>query len=427
MLNKKKDVQDTYADEQGKPCKLAGKMDYVSCWYFKAAHFMQGTNIRTAFVSTNSITQGEQTATVWKPLCQRLDTHIDFAYRSFIWDSESNSKAHVHCVIIGFSCDEHAALQEKKIFFDSGIYIAQNINPYLVNSPTIFVESRDRALCSVSPMVYGNKPTEGGFLLLSSEERKELLRKQPNAEKFIRRIYGAAEYINNKERYCLWLKNATPSELRLSGIKERVEGVRQFRLASPKAATQRDAATPWLFQEDRQPDCEYIIVPRVSSERREYIPIGFVMPDVVVTDAVQIIPNATLAHFGVLTSSVHMTWMRTVAGRLKSDYRYSKDIVYNNFPWPMFVGNLPANPPDPKKPFNNAHIAKLAQTVLDARAAHPNDSLAALYDPNTTPADLRKAHKRLDDAVLKLYGLPTKATETEILQKLFGMYDALTR
>lgn len=263
----KEDILSIYVNEKGKSYKTAGKIDYVSSWYFKAAQLMQGTSIRTAFVSTNSITQGEQVAGVWKPLYERFGIHIDFAHRTFRWDSEASLKAHVHCVIVGFSVVSNS--QERKLFTSERVQIAENINAYLLDAPNVFIDSRSTAICDVPQMVYGNKPTDGGFLFLTTEERDEFLQKEPEAEKFVRQIYGATEYINNKARYCLWLVGASPAELRKSAfIMQRVEQVKQFRLSSTKSATQKSAETPTLFQEIRHPDSEYIIIPRHSSETR---------------------------------------------------------------------------------------------------------------------------------------------------------------
>ena len=391
----KDDILSVYVDEKGKPYKTAGKIDYVSGWYFKAAQLMQGTAVRTAFVSTNSITQGEQVAGVWKPLYERFGIHIDFAHRTFRWDSEASIKAHVHCVIVGFSNEPNPA--PKRIYTTERYQEVENINPYLLDAPNVFIDSRTNSICNVPQMVYGNKPTDGGFLFLSPEERDELLKREPGTEKFIRQIYGATEYINNKARYCLWLVGASPSELRKSPfIMERVEQVRQFRLNSTKAATQRSADTPTLFQEIRHPDSEYIIIPRHSSETRRYIPFGFVQPQIVVNDAVQIIPDAKIYHFGIMMSNVHMAWTRAVCGRIKSDYRYSKDVVYNNFPWPT--------PTDTQK----TKIEQTAQAILDARARYPESSLADLYDELTMPPELRKAHQDNDRAVMQAYGFSVR-------------------
>ena len=410
----KDDILSVYVDEKGKPYKTAGKIDYVSGWYFKAAQLMQGTAVRTAFVSTNSITQGEQVAGVWKPLYERFGIHIDFAHRTFRWDSEASIKAHVHCVIVGFSNEPNPA--PKRIYTTERYQEVENINPYLLDAPNVFIDSRTNSICNVPQMVYGNKPTDGGFLFLSPEERDELLKREPGTEKFIRQIYGATEYINNKARYCLWLVGASPAELRKSPfIMERVEQVRQFRLNSTKAATQRSADTPTLFQEIRHPDSEYIIIPRHSSETRRYIPFGFVQPQIVVNDAVQIIPDAKIYHFGIMMSNVHMAWTRAVCGRIKSDYRYSKDVVYNNFPWPT--------PTDTQK----AKIEQTAQAILDARARYPESSLADLYDELTMPPELRKAHQDNDRAVMQAYGFSVRdMTESICVAELMRMYQSLT-
>ena len=409
----KDDILSIYVDEKGKPYKTAGKIDYVSGWYFKAAQLMQGTSIRTAFVSTNSITQGEQVAGVWKPLYDRFGIHVDFAHRTFRWDSEASLKAHVHCVIVGFSVAPNS--QERRLFTSERMQIVENINAYLLDAPNVFIDSRSISICNVPQMVYGNKPTDGGFLFLTAEERDELLKKEPATEKFIRQIYGATEYINNKARYCLWLVGASPAELRKSAfIMERVEQVKQFRLSSTKAATQKSADTPTIFQEIRHPDSEYIIIPRHSSETRRYIPFGFVSPQIIVNDAVQIIPGAEIYHFGIMMSNVHMAWTRAVCGRIKSDYRYSKDIVYNNFPWPT--------PTDAQK----AKIEQTAQAVLDARALYPDSSLADLYDETTMPPELRKAHQMNDKAVMLAYGFSVKdMTESKCVAELMKMYQRL--
>lgn len=410
----KNDILSVYVDEKGKPYKTAGKIDYVSGWYFKAAQLMQGTAVRTAFVSTNSITQGEQVAGVWKPLYERFGIHIDFAHRTFRWDSEASIKAHVHCVIVGFSNEPNPA--PKRIYTTERYQEVENINPYLLDAPNVFIDSRTNSICNVPQMVYGNKPTDGGFLFLSPEERDELLKREPGTEKFIRQIYGATEYINNKARYCLWLVGASPAELRKSPfIMERVEQVRQFRLNSTKAATQRSADTPTLFQEIRHPDSEYIIIPCHSSETRRYIPFGFVSSNILVNNAVQLIPGGSIYHFGILTSNVHMAWTRAVCGRIKSDYRYSKDVVYNNFPWPT--------PTDTQK----AKIEQTAQAILDARARYPESSLADLYDELTMPPELRKAHQDNDRAVMQAYGFSVRdMTESICVAELMRMYQSLT-
>ena len=409
----KEDILSIYVNEKGKPYKTAGKIDYVAGWYFKASQLIQGTNIRIAFVSTNSITQGEQVAGVWKPLYDRFGIHIDFAYRTFRWDSEANLKAHVHCVIVGFSVAPNNA--EKRIYSEEHFQMAENINAYLMDAPTVFIESRSKSLCEVPEMLYGNKPTDGGFLFLTNDEYQDVQKREPEILKYIRRVYGASEFINNKPRFCIWLVGVSPAEVRKSKfIMERVESVRKFRLASTKAATRKSAEMPTLFQEVRHPNSDYIIVPRHSSETRKYIPLGFVSPEIIVNDAVQIIPNATTYHFGVLTSNVHMAWMRAVCGRIKSDYRYSKDIVYNNFPWPT--------PTEEQK----TKIEQTAQGILDARALYTDCSLADLYDEVTMPVELRRAHQANDKAVMAAYGFPVRTTtEASCVAELMRMYQRL--
>ena len=411
--DQKQDILSIYVDEKGKPYKTAGKIDYVSGWYFKAAELMHNTNVRTAFVSTNSITQGEQVAGVWKPLYDRFNIHIDFAHRTFRWDSEASIKAHVHCVIVGFSTVPN--YKQKQLYSSERVQLVDNINAYLISAPTVFIESRTQSICDVPQMVYGNKPTDGGFLFLSPEEKEDLAKNEPSALKYVRQIYGATEYINNKARYCLWLVGISPAELRSSAfIRDRVEKVREFRLSSTKDATRRSADTPALFQEIRHPDSQYIIIPRHSSENRKYIPFGFVNPEIIVNDAVQIIPNAELYHFGIMMSNVHMAWTRAVCGRIKSDYRYSKDVVYNNFPWPI--------PSEEQK----AKIEQTAQAILDARALYPDCSLADLYDELAMPPELRKAHQANDRAVMQAYGFDVKTmTESSCVAELMKMYQKL--
>ena len=411
----KEDIISIYIDEKGKPYKTAGKIDYVSGWYWKAAELMLGTSIKTALVSTNSICQGEQVAGIWEPLYKRFGLNIDFAYRTFRWDSEANLKAHVHCVIVGFSCINYKA--KRKLFDGDKLKYVENINAYLIEADNVFINSRNRAICEIPVMVYGNKPTDGGYLFLSPEEYESIVETDPIATKYVRQIYGASEYINNKKRYCLWLLGASPADLRNSPIiKDRVAKVREFRQNSSKEATRLSAETPTLFQEIRHPKNEYIIIPRHSSENRRYIPFGFVLPDIIVNDAVQIIPDANLYHFGILESNVHMAWVRAVCGRLEMRYRYSKDIVYNNFPWPT--------PTEQQK----AKIEQTAQAILDARALYPESSLADLYDEVTMPPELRKAHQANDKAVMQAYGFPIKDfTESDCVAELFKLYNNLTK
>ncbi len=401
----------------GAKWKNIGEMDYVSGWYKKAADLMMHfPNTRTALVSTNSICQGEQVANLWKPLFEQNGININFAYRTFQWDSEASLKAHVHCVIIGFCCNEITS--GKRIFDNNIVREVANINSYLMDAPNVFIESRSKPLCDVPAIRKGNQPTDGGNLIIESNDLAEFLTREPKAERYIKRLIGSKEYINNKLRYCLWLKNATPTELRqMPAVMERMDRVRKMREASSDAATRRLADYPHLFRETNNPET-YIIVPSVSSERRRYIPMGFLTAETIPTNLVLIIPDATLYHFGILESNIHMAWMRAVCGRLKSDYRYSKDVVYNNFPWP--------NPTDEQR----TKIEQTAQAILDARAKYPDSSLADLYDELTMPAELRKAHKDNDRAVMQAYGFSSKITEDQeslIVAELFKMYQELTK
>ncbi len=370
---------------------------------------MVGTNIRTAFVSTNSITQGEQVAGVWKPLYDRFGIHIDFAHRTFRWDSEASLKAHVHCVIVGFSVAENTA--DRRLFDNGTEKIAKNINAFLVEAPNVFIESRSTPICDVPKMTTGNRPADGGHLIIEAEDYDDFVKREPNAIKYIKKLVGSTEFINNKKRYCLWLVGASPAELRkMPEVMKRVELCKQDRLSSPDKGRQKLAETPTLFRETNNPE-SYIIVPAVSSERRKYVPMGFLDKETISTNLNIIIPDAKLYHFGILTSNVHMAWMRAVAGRLKSDYRYSKDIVYNNFPW--------CNPTEEQK----AKIEKTAQMILDARAKYPDCSLADLYDEAVMPPELRKAHQLNDRAVMEAYGFWGKLnSESECVAELMGMY-----
>ena len=419
----KEDILSIYIDENGKPYKTSGKIDYVAGWYFKSAELMQNTNIKTALVSTNSITQGEQVAGVWKPLFDRFNIHIDFAHRTFRWDSESNSKAHVHCVIVGFSCTPNN--NKRKLYTNERMQLVDNINAYLLASDNIFIENIKKPLCNVPEMVKGSIPVDGGNLIIEAEDYAEFIKKEPNAKPFIKNLVGSEEFINNKDRYCLWLDKIKPAEIRHCPlILERISKVREMRLASSKEATRKFADYPMRFMEIRQPETDYLLIPRVSSENRKYIPIGYISKDVISTDANMILPNATLYHFGVLTSNVHMAWMRAVCGRLEMRYRYSNTIVYNNFPW--------CRPTDQQK----AKIEKTAQGILDARALYPDCSLADLYDELTMPPELRKAHQENDKAVMEAYGFRIKdeqtgkfrwLTESETVARLMQMYQEMTK
>lgn len=417
----KEDMLNIYIDEKGKPYKTAGKIDYVAGWYFKAAQLMEGTAIRAAFVSTNSISQGEQVAGVWKPLYDRFGIHIDFAYRTFRWDSEATLKAHVHCVIVGFSGGEKG---ECMLFDGEEGRKVDNINAYLCASEDVFVESRKKPICDVSEMSTGNRPADGGHLIIEAKDYEDFIRQEPNAQPYIRKFLGATEFINRKERYCLWLTNISPAELRkLPLVMKRVQACKEDRENAPDAGRRKLAMTPHLFREQITPSSTYILVPSVSSERREYVPMGFMSPDVICSNLVLLIPNATLYHFGILTSWPHMAWMRAVCGRLKSDYRYSKDIVYNNYPWP----ELSTEGTDAAL---RAAIERTAQAILDARVRYPDSSLADLYDPLTMPAELRRAHRDNDRAVCRAYGFPAPGpdfTETDCVARLFERYCKLTQ
>lgn len=409
----KADMLDIYVDEKGKSYKTAGKIDYVAGWYFKAAEYMQNTGVHTAFVSTNSITQGEQVAAVWKPLYDRFGIHIDFAWRTFIWNSESNEKAHVHCVIIGFSCLDNNHM--KNLYELSSPKMVKDINPYLVEGKPVFIEARRKPICDVPVFVRGSQPTDDGNFILTAEEKDEFLAKEPQAEKFLRPFMMGKDFIDRKPRYCLWLVDAMPQDIRkCPEVMKRVTAVREFRLNSKKPATQRKADTPTLFDEVRDSKTDYIALPKVSSQNRRYIPMDFLSHNIITGDTLFMLSEVSLYHFGVLMSNIHMAWMRAVAGRLKSDYRYSNTVVYNNFPW--------CTPTDVQK----AKIEKTAQGILDARAKYPDSSLADLYDEVLMPPELRKAHQANDRAVMEAYGFWGKLnTESECVAQLMKMYQKL--
>lgn len=396
----------------------AGVLDFVSAWYVKAAEFIQGAPIKAAFVSTNSITQGEQVSALWSHLLAQ-GSKIHFAHRTFKWSNEARGNAQVYCVIIGFAAFE----TDGKRLYDYESVTAEpmelrvnNINPYLIDADDLVIPSRKRMLCAVPPISFGSMPNDGGHLLLNSEEKRELLSREPKASKFVRRLLGSEEFINGKERWCLWLKDAAPAELRqIPEVMKRVERVKKYRLESSREATRKLAAVPYLFGEIRQPESDYIIIPKVSSERRKYIPIGFLPKEVITTDLGLTIADATLYHFGVLTSAMHMAWMRQVCGRLKSDYRYSNNLVYNNYPWP-------AAPTAAQQ----AKVERAAQAVLDARAAFPDATLADLYDPNAMPKRLLNAHRALDAAVDACYRSSAFKTDLDRLKFLFALYREYT-
>ncbi len=398
--------------------KGSGVLDYVAGWYIKAAKLIQNTTIKAAFVSTNSIVQGEQTAILWNPMINKYSIKIHFAHRTFKWSNEAKGNAAVYCVIIGFANIETA---NKRLFDYEDIkgeaheVRVKNINPYLIDAKSIFIEKRSTPICTVPKMSFGNMPLDGGNLLLSDDEKNELVTKEPKSEKFIKPLLSAFEFLNGKKRWCIWLVKAEPSEIKqLPEIMKRVELVKKFRIDSVAPSTQKFATTPTLFRDKNQPNT-YILVPSTTSENRKYIPLGFFSKDDIANNSCHTVPNGNLFHFGVLMSKMHMAWVKTVCGRLKSDYRYSKDIVYNNFPWPE-------NPTSKQK----EAIEKAAQKVLDARLEFPTSSLADLYDPLTMPPVLVKAHNELDKAVDSAYSKQTFNSDAKRMEFLFDLYERYT-
>lgn len=414
LMNKhqKKDVLSIF----GNSWKNIGNLDYVSCWYKKATDYIEDTSIRVALVSTNSICQGESVINLWKPLFKQ-GIHIDFAHTTFIWDSEAQQKAHVHCVIVGFSIA--TSFKDKIIYSLDRYQKVKNINAYLIEAENVFIENRKKPICNVNEMLFGSMPNDGGHLSsIDEKEMAEIINKYPESKICFKKIVGADEFINGKTRWCLWLKNISPNLINsIPYIKQKVSAVQELRENSSRDATKRLALTPFLFGEIRQPEKgNYLLIPSTSSERRRYIPIGFLDSSIIATNANLIVPNATLYEFGILTSNVHNAWMRVVAGRLKSDYRYSATIVYNNFPWP--------NPTKEQQ----AKIEKTAQAILAARAIYKDCSLADLYDDVTMPPELRKAHQLNDRAIMEAYGFWGKVkTESECVSELMKMYQKITR
>lgn len=411
-----KGQKDDLVQLMGEDAKKAGSLDYVAGWYIKAAQIIQKTKVRSAFVSTNSITQGEQVEPLWNVLLNHYNVHIDFAYRTFKWESEAKLKAAVHCVIIGFSTNIDNT--GRKIFVNDKMTVnASNINPYLVDAPNTLISARSKPICNIPEIVTGNQATDDGNFFVSADEYEAFIAETPSAKNYLRIAYNSHGFINGKYQYCLWLVGISPAELRkMPAVLERIEKVRQFRLSSTKEATRKQADTPTLFTEIRQPTGNYIVIPKVSSENRRYIPLGFLSPDIICNNTIKYVPDATLYHLGILSSNVHNAWMRSVAGRLKSDYQYSNTIVYNNFPWPTPTAE------------QKAKIEKTAQAILDARALYPDCSLADLYDEVTMPPELRKAHQQNDKAVMQAYGFWGKLnTETECVAELMKMYQELTK
>ena len=409
--SQKQDVLDIFGDKW----KNVGNLDYVCCWYKKATNLMKrNPSCRTALVSTNSICQGEQVANLWEKLFEQ-GIRINFAHRTFRWDSEASLKAHVHCVIVGFSYKQYTPCY---IYDGDRRSEVRNINAYLTDAPDVFVGSRQHPLFSVPEIGIGNKPIDGGNYLFTKEEMEAFIKQEPKSSQYFKQWYGSEEFIHQKPRYCLWLGNCSPAELRqMPHCMKRIEAVREMRLASSSAGTRKLADRPTHFHVENMPDTNFIIIPKVSSEKRRYVPMGFMSPNVLASDLVFLIPDATLYHFGILESNVHMAWMRAVCGRLEMRYRYSKDVVYNNFPWPT--------PTEEQK----AKIEQTAQAILDARAKYSDSSLADLYDEVAMPIELRKAHQDNDRAVMQAYGFPVKSTftESQCVAELFKMYQELTK
>lgn len=391
----------------GAKWKNVGNIDYVGAWYKRAADYMQGTEIQAALVSTNSISQGEQVANLWQPLFEQ-GVRINFAHRTFRWDSEASLKAHVHVVVVGFSYVEW----KQKLLFDNGQKLeVSNLNAYLCDAPDVFIYSRSTSLCDVPPLLTGSQRIDNDNFMFDDDTKEEFIRREPKAAPLFRQWYGAVEFLRQQPRWCLYLGNCSPRQLNeLPNCKRIIEKVRNYRLSSKRKGTIKAADYPSHFGLEVIPESNYMIVPVVSSEKRKYVPMGFMTPDILCSNQVNLIPSATLYHFGVLESNVHMAWMRAVCGRLKSDYRYSKDIVYNNFPWPEATDE------------QRAEIAQAAQRILDARQLYPDSSLADLYDPTLMPHELLKAHRDNDRLVMRLYGFPTSMTETECVAQLFKLY-----
>ncbi|MGH7815575.1 MAG: class I SAM-dependent DNA methyltransferase [Candidatus Binataceae bacterium] len=394
-----------------------GLLDYVTAWYFKAAEYIRGTRIQVGFVSTNSITQGEQVGVLWTPLFQRYNLKIHFAHRTFPWESEARGKAHVHVVVIGFAVFEAT---NKRIYDyereNVTVTEVKNISPYLVEGPDTTIVNRPKPICDVPEMGIGNKPIDDGNFLFTTDQKREFLRTEPAAGKYFRGFFGADDFLQGQPRWCLWLGDCSPQGLRqMPEVMKRIEAVREFRKNSKSAPTKKLAAIPTRFHVENMPTAPYLLIPRHSSERRKYLPIGYVEPEVLAGDSCLIIPDATLFHFGVLTSAMHMAWVRQVCGRLKSDYRYSNKLVYNNFPWPKA-------PTDKQR----AAVQAAAQSVLDARKKFPDNTLADLYDPLAMPPALVKAHADLDRAVDLCYRPQRFDNDRQRVEYLFALYEKLT-
>jgi hypothetical protein len=400
--------------------KTSGVLDYVTCWYKKTSVMIQDTKIKVGFVSTNSIAQGEQVGLLWKELFSKHTIKIHFAHRTFKWSNEAKGIAAVHCVIIGFAnydIDKKIIFEYEDIKGEPHEVQVRNISPYLVEGKDLIIEKRKQPICEVPPIVFGSMPNDGGNFLFTDEEKQEFLKKEPKAEKYIRPLLSAKEFLNGENRWCLWLVDIQPNELKqMKEVLDRVNAVKKLRNESTRESTKKLALTPTLFGENRQPNTDYILIPRVSSENRRYIPIGFFDKTYIVSDSCLYVSNAKLYHFGILTSLMHVAWIRHVCGRLESRFRYSNEIVYNNFPWPE-------KPTDKQK----QSVEKFAQKVLDVRKEYSSSSLAELYDPLTMPSKLVKAHNDLDKAVDNCYRKQPFESESKRMEFLFALYEKYTK
>lgn len=410
--SQKADMRLVFGNIQG-----LGNLDYVTSWYQKATDYIKGTRISCAYVSTNSITQGEQVAILWEHLIEKQNVSINFARRTFVWNSETASKASVHVVIIGFSTD--SILDKKTIYLsDTQKKLVENINGYLMDAPNVYIKNRSYPISNNAPKARsGNKPIDDGNYLFEREEYLDFIKKEPLSSSYFRKWIGSYEFINRKNRYCLWLGDCPPETLRkMPHAMKRVEAVRNFRLKSKSLGTKKLANTPTRFHVETFPKSDFLVLPLTSSERRRYVPIGFLSPDYLASNLVLVVSDATLTDFGIITSNVFMAWMRAVCGRLKSDYRITKDNVYNNFPWPTPTA------------LQQERITKTAQAILDARELYPNASLADLYDELTMPPELRKAHQDNDRAVMEAYGFNWRTmTESECVAELMKIYQDLSK
>jgi hypothetical protein len=396
----------------------SGVLDYVTAWYIKSAKHIQGTQIKVGFVSTNSIVQGEQTSILWGQMLNKYNIKIHFAHRTFKWSNEAKGNAAVSCIIVGFAnfdTNNKSIFEYEDIKGEAHEIKAKNINPYLVDAKDILMTKRTNPLCDVPKLSFGNMPLDGGYLLLSNEEYIELVKKEPDSKKFLKRVFGGDEFLNNKIRWCLWLVDASPNELKqMPEVLKRVELVKQFRLKSVAQSTRKFAQTPTLFR-DRRLTENYVVLPKVNASSRKYIPVGFFTDEYIATDLLFIIPNCGLYHFGIIQSQMHNVWVKNVCGRLGNEIRYSKDIVYNNFPFP--------ENPNEKQVLS---IEEKAQKVLDVRLQFPNSSLADLYHPLTMPPALVKAHNDLDKAVDLAYRPQAFTSEANRMEFLFERYEKYT-